>query len=201
MGLAGGGGGWGFGAQPSLSAPLLLALCSTFSRVCPSFCLLPCGGLPADPVRPIDPAAWLSHTAALTGALPRYGTSPCSSAVTRTSSSSLTSSVPGAPRKWQLLAQGTEAPGPGQGATWCSPARGPCQPQRPAAAGPLRSEAGPTRGLRLTFLPGTCCAVGVETPEGPSQRGSLPRVFCGKAGHCVRGCVHVGACVHAHAHV
>uniref|UniRef100_A0A8C7AK27 Dishevelled segment polarity protein 1 n=1 Tax=Neovison vison TaxID=452646 RepID=A0A8C7AK27_NEOVI len=48
----------------------------------------------ADPVRPIDPAAWLSHTAALTGALPRYGTSPCSSAVTRTSSSSLTSSVP-----------------------------------------------------------------------------------------------------------
>uniref|UniRef100_A0A8D0Q4B9 DIX domain-containing protein n=1 Tax=Sus scrofa TaxID=9823 RepID=A0A8D0Q4B9_PIG len=57
----------------------------------------------ADPVRPIDPAAWLSHTAALTGALPRYGTSPCSSAVTRTSSSSLTSSVPGAPRKWRLL--------------------------------------------------------------------------------------------------
>uniref|UniRef100_A0A8C4MFB3 Dishevelled segment polarity protein 1 n=1 Tax=Equus asinus asinus TaxID=83772 RepID=A0A8C4MFB3_EQUAS len=48
----------------------------------------------ADPVRPIDPAAWLSHTAALTGALPRYGTSPCSSAVSRTSSSSLTSSVP-----------------------------------------------------------------------------------------------------------
>ncbi|KAK2105608.1 Segment polarity protein dishevelled DVL-1 [Saguinus oedipus] len=52
----------------------------------------------ADPVRPIDPAAWLSHTAALTGVLPRYGTSPCSSAVTRTSSSSLTSSVPGAPQ-------------------------------------------------------------------------------------------------------
>nr|XP_048273226.1 segment polarity protein dishevelled homolog DVL-1 isoform X1 [Myodes glareolus] len=52
----------------------------------------------ADPVRPIDPAAWLSHTAALTGALPRYGTSPCSSAITRTSSSSLTSSVPGAPQ-------------------------------------------------------------------------------------------------------
>lgn len=52
----------------------------------------------ADPVRPIDPAAWLSHTAALTGALPRYGASPCSSAVTRSSSSSLTSSVPGAPQ-------------------------------------------------------------------------------------------------------
>ncbi|KAK2082249.1 Segment polarity protein dishevelled DVL-1 [Saguinus oedipus] len=52
----------------------------------------------ADPVRPIDPAAWLSHTAALTGALPRYSTSPCSSAVTRTGSSSLTSSVPGAPQ-------------------------------------------------------------------------------------------------------
>jgi hypothetical protein len=61
-----------------------------------------CGNYAADPVRPIDPAAWLSHTAALTGALPRYGTSPCSSAITRTSSSSLTSSVPGAPRKWQL---------------------------------------------------------------------------------------------------
>lgn len=60
----------------------------------------------ADPVRPIDPAAWLSHTAALTGALPRYGTSPCSSAITRTSSSSLTSSVPGAPRKWQLMSLG-----------------------------------------------------------------------------------------------
>ncbi|XP_064446192.1 segment polarity protein dishevelled homolog DVL-1 isoform X3 [Mirounga angustirostris] len=52
----------------------------------------------ADPVRPIDPAAWLSHTAALAGALPHYGTSPCSSGITRTSSSSLTSSVPGAPR-------------------------------------------------------------------------------------------------------
>lgn len=49
-------------------------------------------------MRPIDPAAWLCHTAALTGALPRYGTSPCSSAVTRSSSSSLTSSVPGAPQ-------------------------------------------------------------------------------------------------------
>ncbi|KAG8505519.1 Segment polarity protein dishevelled-DVL-1 [Galemys pyrenaicus] len=52
----------------------------------------------ADPVRPIDPAAWLSHTAALTGAPPRCGASPCSSAVSRTSSSSLTSSVPGAPQ-------------------------------------------------------------------------------------------------------
>ncbi|KAF3820434.1 hypothetical protein GH733_015943 [Mirounga leonina] len=52
----------------------------------------------ADPVRPIDPAAWLSHTAALAGALPHYGTSPCSSGITRTSSSSLTSSVPGAPQ-------------------------------------------------------------------------------------------------------
>ncbi|XP_036738599.2 segment polarity protein dishevelled homolog DVL-1 isoform X1 [Manis pentadactyla] len=52
----------------------------------------------ADPVRPIDPATWLSHAAALTGAPPRPGTSPCSSAVTRTSSSSLTSSVPGAPQ-------------------------------------------------------------------------------------------------------
>ncbi|XP_012589995.1 PREDICTED: segment polarity protein dishevelled homolog DVL-1 [Condylura cristata] len=52
----------------------------------------------ADPVRPIDPAAWLTHAAALTGAAPRCGASPCSSALTRTSSSSLTSSVPGAPQ-------------------------------------------------------------------------------------------------------
>ncbi|XP_045659364.1 segment polarity protein dishevelled homolog DVL-1 isoform X6 [Ursus americanus] len=80
---------------PFLCAPVL-------HRALPSIRLslhpLPRGGHAADPVRPIDPAAWLSHTAALTGALPRYGTSPCSSAVTRTSSSSLTSSVPGAPQ-------------------------------------------------------------------------------------------------------
>ncbi|XP_025141495.1 segment polarity protein dishevelled homolog DVL-1 isoform X4 [Bubalus bubalis] len=43
-----------------------------FPRHRPSVHLLPCYGCPADPVRPIDPAAWLSHTAALTGALPRY---------------------------------------------------------------------------------------------------------------------------------
>uniref|UniRef100_A0A8D0PW85 DIX domain-containing protein n=1 Tax=Sus scrofa TaxID=9823 RepID=A0A8D0PW85_PIG len=74
----------------------------------------------ADPVRPIDPAAWLSHTAALTGALPRYGTSPCSSAVTRTSSSSLTSSVPGAPRKWRLLRSenGGTREGPAEAPAW-----------------------------------------------------------------------------------
>lgn len=77
--------------------------------------LLPCGNCAADPVRPIDPAAWLSHTAALTGALPRYGTSPCSSAITRTSSSSLTSSVPGAPRKWQLTRAPQETEAEGQG--------------------------------------------------------------------------------------
>ena len=93
-------------AQPE--GPLLCPVFH-FPRHRPSVRLLPCYGCPADPVRPIDPAAWLSHTAALTGALPRYGTSPCSSAVTRTSSSSLTSSVPGAPRKWQLTRLGTEA--------------------------------------------------------------------------------------------
>ncbi|XP_036600889.1 segment polarity protein dishevelled homolog DVL-1 isoform X1 [Trichosurus vulpecula] len=49
----------------------------------------------ADPVRPIDPAAWLSHTAALTGTFPRYGTSPSMSTITSTSSS-LTSSIPDA---------------------------------------------------------------------------------------------------------
>lgn len=95
---------------PFLCAPVLH--CVSYHppvrlSICPLPHALPHGGHPADPVRPIDPAAWLSHTAALTGALPRYGTSPCSSAVTRTSSSSLTSSVPGAPRKWQLRRAGT----------------------------------------------------------------------------------------------
>ncbi|XP_057355576.1 segment polarity protein dishevelled homolog DVL-1 isoform X4 [Manis pentadactyla] len=67
----------------------------------------------ADPVRPIDPATWLSHAAALTGAPPRPGTSPCSSAVTRTSSSSLTSSVPGAPRgPWGCWGSGRPGSGP-----------------------------------------------------------------------------------------
>ena len=28
---------------------------------------------PAEPVRPIDPAAWISHTTALTGPYPHYG--------------------------------------------------------------------------------------------------------------------------------
>lgn len=27
----------------------------------------------AEPVRPIDPAAWISHTTALTGPYPHYG--------------------------------------------------------------------------------------------------------------------------------
>ncbi|XP_069774768.1 segment polarity protein dishevelled homolog DVL-1-like isoform X4 [Narcine bancroftii] len=46
-----------------------------------------------EPVRPIDPAAWISHTTAMTGAFPRYGMSPTTSAITSTSSS-LTSSIP-----------------------------------------------------------------------------------------------------------
>lgn len=79
------------------------------SDSCPPYPIIPSS--PADPVRPIDPAAWLSHTAVLSGALPRYGTSLCSSAVTRSSSSSLTSSVPGGPRKWQPRQEG---PGPRQ---------------------------------------------------------------------------------------
>uniref|UniRef100_A0A8D0PWC3 DIX domain-containing protein n=1 Tax=Sus scrofa TaxID=9823 RepID=A0A8D0PWC3_PIG len=90
----------------------------------------------ADPVRPIDPAAWLSHTAALTGALPRYGTSPCSSAVTRTSSSSLTSSVPGAPRKWRLLRSenGGTREGPAEAPAWHGHPRGTPEGVRRAAA-------------------------------------------------------------------
>ncbi|XP_078498519.1 segment polarity protein dishevelled homolog DVL-1 isoform X4 [Lissotriton helveticus] len=47
----------------------------------------------AEPVRPIDPAAWISHTTAMTGAFPRYGMSPSMSTMTSTSSS-LTSSIP-----------------------------------------------------------------------------------------------------------
>ncbi|XP_041063089.1 segment polarity protein dishevelled homolog DVL-1-like isoform X4 [Carcharodon carcharias] len=46
-----------------------------------------------EPVRPIDPAAWISHTTAMTGTFPRYGMSPTTSAITSTSSS-LTSSIP-----------------------------------------------------------------------------------------------------------
>ncbi|OCT70582.1 hypothetical protein XELAEV_18037506mg [Xenopus laevis] len=45
----------------------------------------------AEPVRPIDPAAWITHTSALTGTYPRYGMSPSMSIITCTSSS-LTSS-------------------------------------------------------------------------------------------------------------
>nr|XP_005986074.1 PREDICTED: segment polarity protein dishevelled homolog DVL-1 isoform X1 [Latimeria chalumnae] len=47
----------------------------------------------AEPVRPIDPAAWISHTTAMTGSYPRYGMSPSMSTITSTSSS-LTSSIP-----------------------------------------------------------------------------------------------------------
>lgn len=47
----------------------------------------------AEPVRPIDPAAWITHTSALTGTYPRYGMSPSMSIITCTSSS-LTSSIP-----------------------------------------------------------------------------------------------------------
>ncbi|XP_009584767.1 PREDICTED: segment polarity protein dishevelled homolog DVL-1-like, partial [Fulmarus glacialis] len=47
----------------------------------------------AEPVRPIDPAAWISHTTAMTGAYPRYGMSP-SMSITTSTSSSLTSSIP-----------------------------------------------------------------------------------------------------------
>ncbi|KAI2653874.1 hypothetical protein H4Q32_014236 [Labeo rohita] len=46
-----------------------------------------------EPIRPIDPAAWVSHTAAMTGAYPVYGMSPSMSTITSTSSS-ITSSIP-----------------------------------------------------------------------------------------------------------
>lgn len=46
-----------------------------------------------EPIRPIDPAAWVSHTAAMTGVYPAYGMSPSMSTVTSTSSS-ISSSIP-----------------------------------------------------------------------------------------------------------
>ncbi|XP_067873344.1 segment polarity protein dishevelled homolog DVL-1-like isoform X6 [Heterodontus francisci] len=46
-----------------------------------------------EPVRPIDPVAWISHTTAMTGTFPHYSMSPTTSAITSTSSS-LTSSIP-----------------------------------------------------------------------------------------------------------
>lgn len=54
----------------------------------------------AEPVRPIDPAAWISHTTAMTGAYPRYGMSP-SMSITTSTSSSLTSSIPDSESKSQ----------------------------------------------------------------------------------------------------
>ncbi|XP_017328121.1 segment polarity protein dishevelled homolog DVL-3a [Ictalurus punctatus] len=47
----------------------------------------------SEPIRPIDPAAWVSHTAAMTGIYPPYGMSPSMSTVTSTSSS-ISSSIP-----------------------------------------------------------------------------------------------------------
>ncbi|KAG7329802.1 hypothetical protein KOW79_006024 [Hemibagrus wyckioides] len=47
----------------------------------------------SEPIRPIDPAAWVSHTAAMTGIYPPYGMSPSMSTVTSTSSS-ISSSLP-----------------------------------------------------------------------------------------------------------
>ncbi|XP_060690587.1 segment polarity protein dishevelled homolog DVL-3 [Hemiscyllium ocellatum] len=53
-----------------------------------------CFTLPrSEPIRPIDPAAWVSHTAAMTGAYQPYGMSPSMSTITSTSSS-ITSSIP-----------------------------------------------------------------------------------------------------------
>ncbi|XP_071215823.1 segment polarity protein dishevelled homolog DVL-3-like isoform X1 [Salvelinus alpinus] len=53
-----------------------------------------CFTLPrSEPIRPIDPAAWVSHTTAMTGAYPVYGMSPSMTTITSTSSS-ITSSIP-----------------------------------------------------------------------------------------------------------
>ncbi|XP_030632366.1 segment polarity protein dishevelled homolog DVL-1b isoform X2 [Chanos chanos] len=47
----------------------------------------------AEPVRPIDPAAWISHTTALTGSYPQYGTSHSLKKMSYTSSLFLTLNV------------------------------------------------------------------------------------------------------------
>ncbi|XP_069053411.1 segment polarity protein dishevelled homolog DVL-3 isoform X2 [Lepisosteus oculatus] len=52
-----------------------------------------CSPHTGEPIRPIDPAAWVSHTAAMTGGYPVYGMSPSMSTITSTSSS-ITSSIP-----------------------------------------------------------------------------------------------------------
>ncbi|MCI4377796.1 hypothetical protein PGIGA_G00207700 [Pangasianodon gigas] len=56
----------------------------------------------SEPIRPIDPAAWVSHTAAMTGIYPPYGMSPSMSTVTSTSSS-ISSSIPETEQKYNFL--------------------------------------------------------------------------------------------------
>lgn len=58
--------------------------------------------LAGEPIRPIDPAAWVSHTAAMTGTFPAYGMSPSLSTITSTSSS-ITSSIPDTEREYSSL--------------------------------------------------------------------------------------------------
>lgn len=58
-----------------------------------------------EPIRPIDPAAWVSHTAAMTGVYPAYGMSPSMSTVTSTSSS-ISSSIPETERESGRHVQG-----------------------------------------------------------------------------------------------
>lgn len=52
----------------------------TFLCVWCLFCCI----YPAEPVRPIDPAAWISHTTALTGPYPHYGRHNKSAPASRT---------------------------------------------------------------------------------------------------------------------
>lgn len=68
--MAGGGGAaWGLaGVTRPPRRPISLTVAKCWDPSPRSYFTIP----RADPVRPIDPAAWLSHTAALTGALPRY---------------------------------------------------------------------------------------------------------------------------------
>lgn len=61
--------------------------------------------LAGEPIRPIDPAAWVSHTAAMTGTFPAYGMSPSLSTITSTSSS-ITSSIPDTEREYSSLPEG-----------------------------------------------------------------------------------------------
>lgn len=123
-----------------------------FLRSCCFFCRLdsiwlilffsPSGCSAAEPVRPIDPAAWISHTTAMTGAYPRYGMSP-SMSITTSTSSSLTSSIPESESKSHC--------GQHRAGIFCSgPAVQSCVQSRPQPQAPWKRQ--PSQSSRMLFL-------------------------------------------------